>query len=166
MEVVETEAVAAKPVTSEVFVDLLRTFLANEVERVERARHTGAGWEIWLQVELHMFVRWEVNGDIVRELKYGGNTKGRADFVLNSHQPKGRTVVEIKTNLSGENAFTFVKRLATDFEKQLDAPKGTRTVVEGIWVGTNPSKAIGQGEVLTVVEVVPNRIYLLHVGAA
>lgn len=154
-----------EPVSQQAFLDLLRTYLTDNVERVERARGTGAGWEIWLQVEMCMFVRWEITGDIFREKAYGGDTKGRADFLLNGNQAKGKTIVEIKTNTSGEQAYTFVKRVAMDFEKQLDAPKGTRTLVVGVWVGPDPSKST-KGEVIQVTPLVPGRIYLLHSGIA
>ena len=166
MSDVEPETVMPEPVSAQAFYDLLRTYLGNDVQRIEGARDTGAGWEIWLQVELCMFVRWEMAGDIVRENPYGGKTKSRADFTLNKHQQKGLTLVEIKTNLSGESAFDFVRRVAVDFEKQLDAPKTTRTLVYGIWVGANPSKGIGSGEVISVIEVVAGRIYLLRAGVA
>lgn len=155
-----------KKVTPETFLNLLCTYLKNEVARVGRARGTGAGWEIWLQVELCMFVEWEVNGDITREKSYGGNSKSRGDFLLNDNQAKGRTVVEIKTNLLGEGAYDFARRVATDYDKQLRAATGTHTMVEGIWVGKDPTKAIGGGEVMGVIPVVPGSVYLLHAGAA
>ncbi len=156
-------------ISQQLFLDLLGGFLGGNVARVQAARATGSGWEIWLQVELCVFVREVTQGDIVRETAYLGNTAGRADFVLNSRQPSGgnaRMVVEIKTNLLSEDAFTFVKRVGEDFEKQLDAPRGTLTLVVGVWLGGDPTNAIGGGEVVRVLPVVPGQVYLLQGGIA
>ena len=155
------------------FLDLLQAYLRHETEKVERASRTGAGWEIWLQVELYLFARWETHGDIQREKPYGGNTKGRTDFLLNDSQGKGRTLVEIKTRLSGEGAADFLKRVGGDFDKQTTAPKNTRTLVVGVWVGpdpqkaiSQPKKAIGSSEVVNITEVVPGRSYIVQAGIA
>lgn len=155
------------------FLELLRDYLLDQTEKVVRASRTGAGWEIWLQVELYLFARWETHGDIQREKPYGSNTKGRTDFLLNDSQSKGRTLVEIKTRLSNEGAADFLKRVGGDFDKQTTAPKGTRTLVVGVWVGPDPrkslnqaKKAIGSGEVTVITEIVPDHIYLVQAGIA
>jgi hypothetical protein len=155
------------------FLALLRDYLLDQAERVGRASRTGAGWEIWLQVELYLFARWETHGDIQREKPYGSNAKGRTDFLLNDSQAKGRTLVEIKTRLPGEGAADFLKRFGGDFDKQTTAPKGTRTLVVGVWVGPDlrktlnqPKKAIGSGEVMIITEVVPDHIYIVQGGIA
>jgi hypothetical protein len=155
------------PLSQKDFLRLLRTYLGNEVGKVEQARATGAGWEVWLQVELCMYISGETAGDIRRESPYGGKTGGRADFRLNAAQPKGGTaqmLVEIKTNLMNEGVPAFVKRVGTDYDKQYDAPKGIRTLVVGVWVGRNPEKWISRGEVIIVREVVQDRVYLLQAG--
>jgi hypothetical protein len=148
------------------FLAQMRQYLKANCDNVEAARATGSGWEIWLQVELCMYMRRTMSADIVREADYQAKTTLRCDFLLNSKQPDGksRMLVEIKTNTAREDVNAFVLRVADDFEKQLEAT-GTATLVVGVWVGADPVKAT-HGEVINLIEVVRGRLYCLQAGIA
>lgn len=99
------------------FVGTVNNWAVNQSERVILAMNTSAQWEVWLQVELAVFLKQQCGAAVLREVKYDGSQQS-VDLVVRMNDRA--IAVELKTeslktgNVSGT---TMVKALLSDMEK-------------------------------------------------
>lgn len=126
------------------FLQYVRQYLTANGAAVHEAYDSGAGWEIWLHVELLRFIKAAGETAIVREPdSYQGRL--RADFAVGWGLPPkaARIPIEIKCETLRESAQTFSNRVNKDMAKveQLD----TAALVLAISISTD-AKPLVHGE--------------------
>jgi hypothetical protein len=96
----------------ESFVRLVNGYLVANADRVRMAYDSGSGWEIWLHVELFMYIRQQLpNANIRREARVYPTYGPRADFNFEG------VTVEVKTEGETQKGETFANGVFEDMGK-------------------------------------------------
>jgi hypothetical protein len=94
------------------FVRLVNGYLAANADRVRMAYDSGSGWEIWLHVELFVYVKQQLPGaNIKREARVYPRNGPRADFNFEG------VTVEVKTEGEAQTGASFADGVYKDMGK-------------------------------------------------
>jgi len=102
------------------FIGCINNWAVNQSTPITLAMNTSAQWEVWLQVELAVFLKTNLGATVVREVKYDGSQQS-VDLVVKVNDRA--IAVELKTeslktgNVSGT---TMVNALRSDTQKLKD----------------------------------------------
>jgi hypothetical protein len=140
------------------FLGYLRGFLGANANRVNAAYDSGAGWEIWLHVELYQYIvaqRGNDNGIVREPNAYPHQGRLRADFTIAWGCPP--IPIEIKCETERESAAAFGGRVNSDLTKVESLNSPALVVAVALTVDSRDQMQSENVETITVGNV---RVYL------
>jgi len=126
------------------FVKYLRQYLAANIDRVNGAYDSDAGWEVWLHVELFLFIHQQGETRFIREERYvgpkGKKKRLKADFSIGFGLPGNQWVpVEIKCESMKQSGAAFGRAAELDLNKVKDVKGGALVIAVSL---TNGAKEV------------------------